>query len=103
MTIPTSPATLADEAYVLPCVEALLAGTLALLTACAQASANCPNRPLVAAKLVSNLTRLSRHPGFSSQMHTMLTRLSERWQQEACGRPPQPPAPLWHRMPTAVQ
>ena len=102
MTTASRPAaTHADEEYVLPCAEALLAGTLALLTACAQASPNCPNRPLMAARLVSNLIRLSHHPAFSPQMHTMLTRLSARWQQEATGTPAH--SPLWHPTPAAVQ
>lgn len=110
MTTPPNPgATHADEEYVLPCAEALLAGTLALLTACAQGSPDCPNRPLMASKLVSNLIRLSHHPAFSPQMHTMLTRLCVRWQQEACGtsapphQQPQEPSPLWHRMPSVAQ
>mgnify|MGYP007091142374 CR=1 FL=1 len=45
----------ADEEYTLPSVEALLAGTLALLTGYAQSAPDCAHRPLMARKVVSNL------------------------------------------------
>lgn len=97
----------ADEEYDLPCAEALLAGTLALLTACAQNPPECPHRPLMASKLVSNLIRLSHHPAFTPTMRTMLTNLCTRWQLEATGAVPraanQQPTPLWHTTPAAVQ
>ena len=39
------------EEYLLPQIEALLAGTLALMTALAQANAQCTHRELMAAKV----------------------------------------------------
>ena len=70
---------LADEEYVLPTVEALLAGTLALMTGCAQDGGDRGMRELMAGKVVSNLLRLSEHPDLSPAMRRMLTQLSERW------------------------
>lgn len=97
----------AEEEYVLPCAEALLAGTLALMTAYAQSPPAGHDRPLMAAKLVSNLIRLSHHPAFTPTMHTVLHRLCSSWQQQASGvsstaSSPQPTA-LWHGAPQAVQ
>jgi hypothetical protein len=96
-----------EEEYVLPCAEALLAGTLALMTAYAQGSASCPGRPVMASQLVSNLIRLSHHPAFTPTMQTVLTRLCGSWQQQASGNAPTTPAPqptpLWHGTPQVVQ
>jgi len=47
--IPNVCAPSTEEEYVLPCAEALLAGTLALMTAYAQGSPSCRGRPLMAA------------------------------------------------------
>jgi len=96
-----------EEEYVLPCAEALLAGTLALMTAYAQGSPSCHGRPLMAARLVSNLIRLSHHPAFTPTMHTVLHRLCGSWQQQASGNAPTMPTPqptaMWHGTPQAVQ
>ena len=95
-----------EEEYVLPCAEALLAGTLALMTAYAQGSPGCHDRPLMAAQLISNLIRLSHHPAFTPTMHTVLNRLCGSWQQQMSGHTttliPQPTT-LWHGAPQAVQ
>jgi len=97
----------ADEEYVLPCAEALLAGTLALMTAYAQGSPSCRGRPLMESQLVSNLMRLSHHPAFTPTMCTVMTRLCASWQQQASGNvpttPTPQPTPLWHGTPQAVQ
>ncbi|MBD3892691.1 hypothetical protein [Hydrogenophaga sp.] len=71
-----------EEEYTLPSVEALLAGTLALLTGYAQSAPDCANRPLLARKLVSNLYFLAAHPLLSPPMRTMLGNLRTRWQLE---------------------
>ena len=55
----------ADEEYSLPPVEALLAGTLALMTGCAQHSGPVCQRELMVGKVVSNLTELAQHPALS--------------------------------------
>ena len=96
-----------DEEYTLPPVEALMAGTLALLTGYAQSAPDCAHRPLMAAKLVSNLFFLSGHPDLSAPMQTMLANLRTRWQMEVERQQPHSrplaPTPLWHAAPAGVQ
>ena len=94
-----------DEEYSLPPVEALLAGTLALMTGYAQHGEGCEIRPLMAGKLVRNLTALAHHPAVSEPMRAMLVRLVEHWLRAA--EPPglgQAGASAWvHAVPAAVQ
>lgn len=96
-----------DEEYVLPSVDALMAGTLALMTGCAQADTSDPNRSLMARKLASNLFFLSEHPQVSPPMRCMLANLRIRWQHELERHPPSlrppVPTPLWHAAPETVQ
>ena len=105
-TLPTAaPATL-DEEYTLPRAEALLAGTLALMTGHAQAC--CDNhRGLMSQKIVSNLTQLAQHAPLSPSFKTMLWNLRGRWceQQERHHglRAPQTEPSLWHASPSAIQ
>ncbi len=98
----------ADEEYTLPGVEALLAGTLALMTGYAQSARECPHRSLMARKLVSNLLYLSAHPQLSTPMQTMLANLRTRWQLELENAAETlaaeaTPTPLWHPAPARVQ
>jgi hypothetical protein len=97
----------ADEEYTLPSVEALLAGTLALMTGYAQSAGECPHRPRMAGKLVANLCQLSRHPQLSTPMQAMLANLRTRWQLEVenalAKEEPPDPAPIWHLTPTRLQ
>jgi hypothetical protein len=98
----------ADEEYTMPSVEALLAGTLALMTGYAQSARECPHRPLMAGKLVSNLLCLSVHPQLSPPMQTMLSNLRTRWQLEmehtaGVATADITPTPLWHPVPASVQ
>lgn len=72
-----------DEEYSLPPLEALLAGTLALMTGYAQHQEGCDIRPLMAHKLVRNLSALAHHPAVSEPMQTMLARLVEHWLRAA--------------------
>ena len=72
-----------DEEYSLPSVEALLAGTLALMTGYAQHGEGCKIRPLMAGKLVRNLRALAHHPAVSAPMQAMLARLVEHWLRAA--------------------
>lgn len=104
-----------DEEYVMPCAEALMAGTLALMTGyaccvCAQ------HRDMMAKKAVSNLHALSQHPQLSMGLRAVATRLQGQWAeliQKAHGdqittspaqlsRAEQSRA-LWHTTPEAVQ
>lgn len=98
----------ADEEYTLPSVEALLAGTLALMTGYAQSARDCAHRPIMARKLVSNLACLCAHPQLSSAMQTMLANLRTRWELEmeheaGVASTERRPTPLWHPIPARVQ
>lgn len=97
-----------DEEYTLPSVEALLAGTLALMTGYAQSARECPHRPVMARKLVSNLSHLSTHPQLSPPMQAMLANLRTRWALEVessvgASTAEMRPTPLWHAVPARVQ
>jgi hypothetical protein len=94
---PPARSRLADEEYVLPTVEALLAGTLALMTGCAQDDGDRGMRALMAGKVESNLLRLSEHPELSPAMRSMLTQLRERWSG------PGPKSSAWMAPPAALQ
>jgi hypothetical protein len=93
----------ADEEYSLPPVEALLAGTLALMTGCAQHSGPVCQRELMVGKVVSNLTELAQHPALSQP------RRSHGWHDAAAGAPhpavrgavSPASAPRWRRAPRA--
>jgi len=97
-----------DESYDLPCAEALLAGSLALMTGHAQ-SACARQRSLMARKVRSNLFFLSQHPGLNPAFRTIVQRLHGHWEQlaqtegdtESSGGPAKsagllPETRLWH-------
>lgn len=93
----------------MPAAEALLAGTLALLTGLAQAGARdmpaAAHAEAMRAKVVSNLHALADHPGLSAPMRQMLLRLHSRWQAEM-GVPADtrlPERALWLPSPAALQ
>jgi hypothetical protein len=94
----------ADEEYSLPCAEALLAGTLALMTGHVQAC--CDNhRALMARKITANLAQLAEHPLLSPAFRAMLWNLRTRWQLqlERDGALERPNESLWHASPAAMQ
>jgi hypothetical protein len=66
----------------LPCVEGLLAGTLALMTGYSQKSnggAGDIHAPLMAQKIASNLQALKTHPCLSLPFATVLANLERLW------------------------
>lgn len=73
-----------DEAYEMPTLEALLAGTLALMTGHAQ-HGNEHQRCLMAAKIARQLNHLGQHPALSAHCRTVMSRLSTPWRQAAQG------------------
>ena len=92
-----------EEVYHLPSAEALLAGTLALMTGHAQACCD-NNRQLMAAKIVANLSQLTEHPVLSPQFQTAVWNLRKHWQAlqtrpAATTADPQ----LWHAQPSSLQ
>ena len=92
-----------DEEWVLPSSEALLAGTLALMTGCAQHSGPHAQRELMAGKVVANLTELARHPDLSPTLRQLLSRLSERWLMELRSDAPASPWAVSMPAPSTVQ
>lgn len=67
-----------------PCLEALVAGTLALMTCWATPSLETvtlsnSQRTLMARKIVANLFFLKTHPQTSSGLRQILARAHERW------------------------
>lgn len=67
------------EEYLLPQVEALLAGTLALMTGLAQGGERCAQRELMQAKVHANLSELAVHPHVSESLRGVLARLVHHW------------------------
>lgn len=77
-----------DGEYTLPCAEAMLAGTLALMTGHAQNL--CPNRRmLMALKIRHNLDQLRSHADLSEQFRLVLLRLCHEWGALAVDMPAQ--------------
>ena len=96
--------------HVMPSAEAMLAGTLALMTGYAQHT-DAGIRSLMAKKVVSNLFFLSGHPHLTDAFRSMLGNLRTRWQMEAAKgaqhacdvQSARQPEPLWHATPASVQ
>ena len=68
----------------LPSLEALLAGTLALMTTWADPHLKdrvvlTRHRDLIARKIVSNLHFLQNHPAVSQELRIVLNRSHDRW------------------------
>lgn len=83
----TRPAHL-DEEHVLPSLEAVLAGTLALMTGYSQslqADASPGPRVLIGAKIGRNLDLLGDHPDVTDPFRRVVAGLRQRWMQmSAC-------------------
>ncbi len=67
-----------------PCLEALVAGTFALMTCWAAPTADAKRpsqrqRTLMARKIVSNLFFLKNHPHASPGLRQVMARAHERW------------------------
>jgi hypothetical protein len=74
----TKPELHEDEEHVMPCAEAMLAGTLALMTGHAQ-NACATQRDLMGRKIRSNLFFLGEHPGLSPSFRTVVQRMHQHW------------------------
>lgn len=70
-----------DEEYSLPCAEALLAGTLALMTGHTQACCDS-HREAMGRKIVANLQLMGQADIFTPHFRTMVWNLHERWVQQ---------------------
>jgi hypothetical protein len=79
---PTPYTTHSDIDVELPCIDGMLAGTLALMTGyaehqCEQGNANCRN--VMAKKIVSNLYFLASHPQMPHAMVLVMRNLQNHW------------------------
>lgn len=68
-----------EKEYELPCVEALFAGTLALMTAHTQTS--CLNRrKAMEEKIIANLSWLTQLPAVTAAFRAAILHVSRHWQ-----------------------
>lgn len=98
-----------DEEYSLPCAEALLAGTLALMTGYVQACCDT-HRDAMGRKISANLQMLADADGFTAHFRTVVWSLQGRWEQQCKARQDtaalvaaEQRRVLWHTAPEAVQ
>jgi len=95
-----------NEEYTMPCAEALLAGTMALMTGHVQACCGA-HREAMVGKIVANLTALAEDPLLSPGFKTLLWALRQRWQTQGQEAPlaqlSAAERSLWHSSPEAVQ
>lgn len=64
--------------YVMPCAEAMLACTLALMTGHAESN-SAPHRALMARKISSHLFHLGQHPGLTPNFRSVVQRMHGHW------------------------
>lgn len=98
-----------DDDVSLPCAEALVASTLALMTGHAQACC-AERRTEMARQTASNLLSLAQNPLMSAGFRAMAHNLHARWATPAlAGDVPSPVSPseqsraLWHTTPEVIQ
>lgn len=87
------------EEYLLPRTEALLAGTLALMTGLAHTPLCASHRELMTAKVRANLAELAAQPHVSDALRIVLGRLSGQW---GAGPVVTPATPAWPAGPVQV-
>ena len=67
-----------QDEYTMPCAEAVLVGTLALMTGHARCTC-AQHRDLMASKAASNLSLLAQHPLMSEGFRTVAFKLHIQW------------------------
>jgi hypothetical protein len=95
--------------YSITGLEAMLAGTFALMSA--YAHCQCSNHQgLMALKIISNLTCLQCQTGLSPEFRKVLSKVMESWRQHSLLNTPQltdekaqAQSQLWHAAPAVVQ
>ena len=67
-----------DDEYTMPCAEAMLAGTLALMTG--HARCGCvQHRDMMGSKAAHNLAQLAQHPAMSEGFRAVAIKLHMQW------------------------
>jgi hypothetical protein len=104
--MPHTTDTHSQEEYTLHSTEALLAGTLALMTGHTQACCDA-HRDAMAAKIVTHLSTLSADPLLSPEFQTLLWSLRVRWlnliRPEMFETPSLAQHTAWHKSPQVMQ
>lgn len=85
-----------NQEYVMPCAEAVLMATLALMTGHAQ-NKNEQHLQWMAHKICLNLDILASHPALSEGFKKALQRLAQPWSQKSQGD-----APAWPKASSSV-
>ena len=67
-----------DDEYIMPCAEAILAGTLALMTGHARCGC-AQHRDMMGSKAAYNLAQLAQHPVMSEEFRTVAFKLHTQW------------------------
>lgn len=90
--------------FVLSNVEAVLAGTLALMTALVQGCCE-EHRRALRIKVIANLVELEHHANLSQQFRAVASHLQQHWHALDRGPTPEPPGDprLWHMPPGVMQ
>jgi hypothetical protein len=89
--------------FVLTEVEAVLAGTLALMTAMAQGCC-ADHRRAIRQKVIENLAELEQNAQLSDQFRAVASHLQQHWYALGAEHRPQGgEAPHWHTPPGMVQ
>lgn len=91
------------EEYELPSVEAVLAGTLALMTGCAQTHRPAQRRQMMN-RIVGNMALLAEHPHLSDPFRCAVRKLRCHWELLVeDGSPPSNEPLLRHIAPATLQ
>ena len=103
---PADPLVSAEE-YSMPCAEALLASTLALMTGYVQACCD-DHRDAMVRKIVANLQFLAEQPSLTPHFRTLVQSLQQRWMDQISVGPAalevtQAQRVLWHVAPEILQ
>ena len=67
-----------EDEYTMPCAEAILAGTLALMTGHARCGC-ATHRDMMASKAACNLASLAKHPVMSEEFRVVAAKLHTQW------------------------
>lgn len=89
-----------SDEFQLPAAEAILAGTLALMTGHAQSGSAC-ERQAMRAKIAQNIELLARHAQLSPTFRRAMDQLCAHWRSTTEGH--DLPGRHWHNAPGTLQ